>query len=95
MSHAGSGSAALTDRPGFQRGRKMEVTSLFGEYGLAGAVIAVLLAAVAALWRRLNLQTDARIEDQKQHTAELISVTKDFGKAVDALDRVGRQGGNG
>lgn len=69
----------------------MEPSTLFANYGLEGAIIAVLIAAVAAMWRRLNQVTDARVDDQKKHSEQIISATRDIGRAVEALDGINRR----
>jgi hypothetical protein len=62
-----------------------ELLKAFGG-GPGSAMIVVLLGAVIALWRRNGQQTDARIADQKEHTAQIIETTRLVDTAVRAME---------
>lgn len=66
----------------------MDLTAIISELGggLAAVVVAVLGVAVYGLWRRLQEVQDKRIEDQKEHTAQMISALDVLGDATRALE---------
>lgn len=63
-----------------------ELLKAFGG-GPGSAMIVVLLGAVVALWRRNGQQTDARIADQKEHTAQILEAIRPLDAAVRVLER--------
>ena len=63
----------------------LELGKAFGG-GPGGAMILILIFAVIALWRRNTQQTDARIADQKEHTAQIIETTRLVDTAVRAME---------
>lgn len=54
--------------------------------GLSFVVILGMGWALLLLWRRLNAVQDARIADQKEHTAQIIDTTRVVDSAVRALE---------
>jgi len=62
-----------------------ELLGAFGG-GPSAAMIVVLLGAVVALWRRNTQQSDARLADQKEHTAQIIETTRLIDTAVRVME---------
>ena len=59
--------------------------SIFADQGLMGAIILVLLTVCGALWRRLTIVQDARLEDVKSHASELSTVAREVSHSMDNL----------
>lgn len=51
-------------------------SELLEKGGLSLVVIVGLAWALLHMWRRLNAVQDARIQDQKEHTAQIIETTR-------------------
>ena len=60
--------------------------------GLPAVIIVAQFAAIAFLWVRNNRTTDARFDDLRRHTAELLDANRTLDRAVDALQRGRRDG---
>jgi len=67
----------------------LDVTELLTALG--GGAPAVMVVgmggAVLLLWRRYVATQDARIEDQKEHTAQIIEAIRSMQKAIDYVER--------
>ncbi|WP_273280961.1 hypothetical protein [Pseudooceanicola atlanticus] len=61
-------------------------SELLEKGGLAFVVIVALAWVVLHLWRRLNVVQDARIADQKEHTAQIIETNRLVDAAVRAME---------
>lgn len=61
-------------------------SELLEKGGLGFVVIVGLAWAILHLWRRLNTVQDARISDQKEHTAQIIETNKLVDSAVRAME---------
>ena len=58
-----------------------------GEYGILGTGIGLLVLALRSLWLAYKEQADARVADHKEHSRDLMEVTRTIDKATDALTR--------
>lgn len=68
-----------------------EIARDFGLFvAMAVAAIVVMGWTIRALWNRLNVQIDGRMEDHKTHSAQMAENTKTLERALDVME--GRRG---
>lgn len=58
------------------------------EYGVLGIGCVVLIATIAALWKRYNHVQDARIEDAKFYNEKFYQMARDMDTTLNALKTV-------
>ena len=66
----------------------MDIPALIETYGLPGIIMVGLGYAVVALWNRLALAQDARLNDLREHGKELRAVSDSATAAINGLTRV-------
>lgn len=64
------------------------VEAFLTDQGIMGAAIVVLLAVCGALWKRLTVVQDARLDDIKTHAKEVSEVAREATRAMDGLRMV-------
>jgi hypothetical protein len=65
----------------------MELVTLIEQFGVWGLIAFGLGVAVVALWKQLISAQNARIDDHKEHTAQIIENVRTLDRALEVVRR--------
>jgi predicted membrane chloride channel (bestrophin family) len=68
----------------------MDWSPLIENYGLPGIVIAGMGLAILTLYRRNTALQDARVEDLREQTKQMLEMSRSLDRAVQAIQEVRR-----